>query len=141
MRTFQHIAPRARLVLSAIALGPLILLSSPPQQRITVPNSVCVVTASGVLVATTCPEPDPWFGTGRERASVGAEICWWRADTERLSEIRGVGESVANRLAEYRDAGGVPTLAGLQDVRGVGESLASRIVLAVGTRCPRVGPT
>jgi hypothetical protein len=122
-------------------LGPLVLSAQRPPRAIELPASICVVSTTEVLVGVECSEPDPWFGNTRERAAAGAAICWWQADADRFSEIRGVGPAFALRIVDYRDRGRPLRIQEIEEVRGVGESMAARIVAATTDRCPHVGRT
>ena len=146
MQTVHSITRRSALVLSALVLGPALILSSPSSTSRLVPDrpihdQVCVVIRNGVATAVACPSvADVWFGSSRERELAGAPICWWTAPPSRLSGIRGVGAATARRLAEFRDDGGLPLDGPLQSIRGVGPRLAASITDAVTRRCPMTSP-
>lgn len=142
MRTFHPIAPRVALILSAVALGPSIRAVESPDAPRALPGDLCVVVHRGVATAVECEsEGDAWFGSTHERAAAGAPVCWWTADAGRFTEIRGVGTATANRIVEFRDAGGMPDRGSLDQIRGIGPRLADAVSRAVTRRCARVLPT
>lgn len=111
----------------------------PPPARQSAPLSLCIAEADGVLEGWACTGDDAatwrFRASARARAARGEPICWWTAPWDAFEAIPGVGTQLALRLVALRDAGGVPTPAGLASVRGVGPALRSRIGAGVTLAC------
>ncbi len=133
----NHVTPpskRFRVIAAALVVGPLLLVLPNPPHRGTIPQ-FCAAESHGVLVASHCPDSSVWFASGRIRSAAGVPTCWWSADQLLFEQIPGVGPSLANRLIEYRDAGGRLDRDALESIRGVGPSLSEDAMAWLTNEC------
>jgi len=137
MRTTPNFAPSLLLMIILAASVWWTTRASTSEAPATdrVRATLCLGEHEDALRVGSCMQGRVSTPPSRMRRALGIPVCWSDAEHHDMMQVSGVGEEIAVRLVDYRDAGGTLRARDLVSIRGVGDATAGRLLRAFDNTC------